>query len=109
MVGQWGYGVMENDIALDVEGFISLRKKDGLGVYDSSCILLKNPTNRETPEIVLAIAEMEFCEYGKVRHVDETINAIKKEMSEDVVCTWGNPEARKQELINFANKVNITL
>lgn len=109
MVGQWGYEVMENDIALDVEKFVTGRKKDGLDSYESGCILLRNPMNLETPEIVLAIAEMEHCEFGEVKHTDETVKALKSELQDEVLCTWGSPEKRKQALLDFADKAKIKL
>lgn len=110
MVGEWGYGVFENDIALDVEQAIaSMMKREGLSLQDGANKLLSSKPNLENNEIVLAVAQLEYETYGEVRHIDDTIRAVKSELTEELLNEWGFPQKRKDVLIEFAKQTNINL
>lgn len=110
MVGEYGYGLLENDIALDVQLVVEdFKKKLGMNLYESTCKIMTVPDNVKINEAVLAVAQLEFDEYGCVKHIDETVTALKDELKDEVLCTWGRPEQRKQELLEFADKANIKL
>lgn len=99
----WGYKLSENDIALDVELRIEESVKErGLTVSQSIDEILSNKNNRECTECVLAIAEIEVSDFGKVVHKEEVKEALLEELKQDVLDSWGvNSELRKEELQHF--------
>lgn len=101
-MGAWGYGILENDIALDVDERIETLMKKGLSLVDSVDNILSNKYNRICADCVLTIGEIELDRLGYVAHKKEVKEILLRELTPARLKRWGkNLEMRKETLLAF--------
>lgn len=95
----WGYGVEENDNALEFKyEFQKLMRNGEHSPYCALDKLLKEDMNIEK---ILMAGKIEMDVFGCVKHFEEVIKAIKEALSNKELSGWVNPDDRKKELLGF--------
>lgn len=112
-MGAWGYGIYDNDKALDalsiIESYVEEYKED----YVKALLKYKNEycndtsTNYYDNDSILLAADVEIehtCNLDIFKEL--VVKSIKEELNKENLSKWSDFEERKKELLKFNNKIN---
>ncbi len=104
-MGAWGYGIYDNDTALDLKGDFDGCLEECRNLVDTFNSL-KDSWYIKDNWSLLALADLQLKYLKKIDDdiYHKTINAIDEELKN--ISTWREPNIREQELLNFKEKIS---
>ncbi|MEH6848152.1 hypothetical protein CON15_19350 [Bacillus cereus] len=105
-MGAWGYGIYENDSAVDIaEGFQDYLE-EGKSVETALRRICEDYSDCKSEEYVLALVELQI-RYGIVVDLPLFDEAKKMCTDEEAMQDWDEPEERREELNKLLKKMQI--
>lgn len=104
-MGAWGYGVYENDGALDLKLEFDKCIENGIGVEETSDEILQNSYYGTDNSALLALADLQLKHMGKIKDNfrDKVMMALNEELTN--IGYWREPEQRRKALLDFKEKI----
>lgn len=105
-MGAWGYGIYDNDAALDARDIVEDLVDRGL-TYEEAFDEAIETVHwiLETPPAVLVLADMQIEKLGRLKGEigDRVLDVIEGEL--ELLDRWEEPLERERVLLNFKRKV----
>lgn len=103
-MGAWGYGIYENDSAVDIaEGFQDYLE-EGKSVETALRRICEDYSDCKSEEYVLALVELQI-RYGIIVDLPLFDEAKKMCTDEEAMQDWDEPEKRREELNKLLKKI----
>lgn len=112
-MGAWGYGIYDNDGAMDAVIDIEKNLEEYSNDYIKALIKYKEDyfangvvTGSDNYAVLLA-ADIEIKNTGTLKiFKDLTKECLETELSKEVLSNWKEPEKRQEKLLDFKNIIN---
>lgn len=103
-MGAWGYGIYENDGALDLKLDFDECIENGMGVEETSKMLQGSYYVADNCAL-LALADLQLKHMGKINDNfrDEVMMTLNEELT--IIDNWREPEQRRKALLDFKKKI----
>lgn len=104
-MGSWGYGIYENDIALEFEDIYERKLASGIS-KERALSELEEMIYMDYDECILVLADLQIKDKGELfGKGEEVIDTIDKLLTEDELARWVDPKERVKELNKFRDYV----
>lgn len=112
-MGAWGYGIYDNDTALDAVIDIENNLKECNNDYTKALTKYKEDffadgvvTGSENYAILLA-ADIEIKNTNNLKiFKDLVLQCLEKELQNETLCSWNEPSKRQEQLLNFKKTID---
>lgn len=112
-MGAWGYGIYDNDTALDALAIIEDYLEDYNNDYQKALIKYKENffpnevVNDFYNNAVLLAADIEMKNTNNLKiFKDLVLQCLEKELQNEILCSWKDPEKRQEQLLNFKKTID---
>jgi len=104
-MGAWGFGIYDNDAALDARDIVEDLVDRGLTYEEAFEAIETIHWILETPPAVLVLADMQIENLGRLAGAigDRVLDVIEGEL--ELLDRWDEPLERERVLLNFKRKV----